>query len=90
MAATNNEPEVYEPKAIISKIQATSRMSLKISRSGKEQYYTIEYSEERVIPDIDGVDIDKEREALWDAVNEQCDEQAAVIYETFASPKNLG
>lgn len=86
MAATNNEPEVYEPKAIISKIQATSRMSLKI----KEQYYTIEYSEERVIPDIDGVDIDKEREALWDAVNEQCDEQAAVIYETFASPKNLG
>lgn len=86
MAATKNEPEVYEPKAIISKIQATSRMSLKI----KEQYYTIEYSEERVIPDIDGVDIDKEREALWDAVNEQCDEQAAVIYETFASPKNLG
>lgn len=86
MAATNNEPEVYEPKAIISKIQATSRMSLKI----KEQYYTIEYSEERVIPDIDGVDIDKEREALWDAVNDQCDEQAAVIYETFASSKNPG
>ena len=43
----------YEPKAKITKIQATSRMSIKV----RDNYFTIEYTEERVIPDLDGVDI---------------------------------
>ena len=69
----------YEPKAIISKIQATSRMSLKV----KDNFFTVEYSEERVIPDIEGIDIEKEKAALWDAVNAEVDNQAEVIYNTF-------
>lgn len=69
----------YEVKGRISKISATSRMSLKV----KDNYFTIEYSEERSVPDIDGVDIEKEREALWDAVNNEVDSQAEVIYNTF-------
>ena len=75
--ADNNE--MYEPKAQITKIQATSRMSLRL----KENYFTIEYSEERAIPDIDGVDINKEREALWNVVNGQCEDQADLIYKVF-------
>lgn len=70
----------YEPKAVVSKITATSRSSIKI----KDNFFTIEYSEERVIPDLEGVDLDKEREALWDAVNNEVDNQAAIIYETFS------
>lgn len=80
MAEKKTKEEVYEPKAVINKIQATSRMSIKV----KENFFTIEYSEERVIPDIEGVDINKEREALWDAVNGQCDDQAGIIYSTFS------
>ena len=73
----------YEPKAIISKIQATSRMSLRVN----ENYFTIEYTEERTIPNIEGVDIEQEREALWDAVNAQCDDQAGIIWDTFGGGK---
>lgn len=69
----------YEPKARISKIQATSRMSLKV----KDNYFTVEYTEERAIPDIEGVDIEQEKQALWDAVNNEVDNQAEVIYNTF-------
>ena len=69
----------YEPKAVISKIQATSRMSLKV----KDNFFTVEYSEERVIPDLEGVDIEQEKAALWEAVNSEVDNQAEVIYNTF-------
>lgn len=69
----------YEPKAQISKISATSRMSLKI----KDNYFTIEYSEERAIPDVDGVNIEEERRALWNAVNTECENQAELIDKTF-------
>lgn len=74
-----NEATNYEPKAVISKIQATSRMSLKV----KDNFFTVEYSEERVIPDLEGVDIEQEKAALWDAVNSEVDNQAEVIYNTF-------
>ena len=71
--------EEYEPKAIISKITATSRMSLKV----KDNYFTMEYTEERVIPDIEGVDIEQEKVALWNAVNTEVENQAEIIYNTF-------
>lgn len=74
-----NEATNYEPKAVISKIQATSRMSLKV----KDNFFTVEYSEERVIPDLEGVDIEQEKAALWEAVNSEVDNQAEVIYNTF-------
>ena len=41
----------------------------------RDNFYTLEYSEERVIPDIEGVNIEEERQALWDAVNAECDNQ---------------
>lgn len=71
--------ENYEPKAIITKIQATSRMSLKV----RDNYFTVEYSEERAVPDLEDVDIEKEKALLWDAVNAEVDNQAEVIYNTF-------
>ena len=63
--------EAYESKAIISTIKATSRASVKIGDS----YYTLEYCEERVIPDVDDVDIATERAMLWDTVNSEVDAQ---------------
>jgi len=72
---TNN----YEQKAIVSTIRATSRASVKI----KDSFYTVEYSEERVIPDIDGVDLQEERELLWDTCNGECDAQIEDIVKNF-------
>lgn len=69
----------YEPKAIISTIRATNRASLKI----RDNFFTVEYTEERVIPDIEGVDIEQEKQALWDAVNIEVDNQAELITKTF-------
>lgn len=63
--------EEYVSKAIINKISATSRASVKI----KDSYYTLEYSEERIIPDIEGVNIEKERLELWNTVNNEVDNQ---------------
>ncbi len=61
----------YESKAKTSTIRATSRVSAKIG----EDFYTLEFSEERTIPDIDEVDLDREREILWDDVNYSVDVQ---------------
>ena len=66
----------YEPKAIINKISATSRASIKV----RDNFFTVEYSEERIIPDIDGINIIEERNALWDTVNAECDAQISAIY----------
>lgn len=69
----------YELKAIIKTIKATSRASVKVG----ESYYTVEYSEERIIPDIEGVNIKEERQFLWDDVNAECDNQIEDILKTF-------
>jgi hypothetical protein len=69
----------YESKAIISSIQATSRASVKV----QDSYYTVEYQEERVIPDVEGVEIEEERRTLWDTVNAEVDSQIADILKTF-------
>ena len=70
----------YVSKAKTVTIQATSRMSIKV----KDNYFTIEYSEERSIPDgVGEIDIATERSKLWDDVNNEVDNQAQVIYETF-------
>lgn len=71
--------DVYESKAKITTISATSRASVKI----RDNYFTVEYHEERVIPEIDGVQIDKERELLWNTVNNECDNQIEEISATF-------
>ena len=69
----------YEVKGISTKITATSRVAIKL----KDNYYTVECSEERSIPDVEGVDIEKERQALFDDVNATVDMQIEDIYNTF-------
>lgn len=61
----------YESKAITTQIRATSRVSAKIF----DDFYTLEFSEERTIPDVEGVDLEKERKLLWDDVNYTVDTQ---------------
>lgn len=70
----------YESKATVTKISATSRVAIRL----KDNYYTVEYSEERTIPDIDGVILKEEREALFDAVNAVVDAQAEDIVRSFS------
>lgn len=72
---------MYEPKAVVTKITATSRASVKI----RDNFYTVEYSEERSVPDIDGVDLDAERKMLWNDVNAVVDDQCEQIVRTFTS-----
>lgn len=61
----------YEVKGITTSIRFTSRASVKIGDS----FYTLEACEERMIPDIEGVNIAEERRILWDVVNNEVDEQ---------------
>ena len=74
----------YESKAITTKISATSRVSAKIY----DDFYTLEFTEERTIPDVEGVDLDKERKKLWDDVNYTVDtEMNATIKQVIANHK---
>lgn len=59
-------------------IKATSRVAMKI----KDNFYTVEYTEERSLEDGDNVET--ERKALWDTVNNEVDNQIEEIYETFS------
>lgn len=73
----------YESKAITTQIKATSRASVKI----RDNYYTVEYTEERTIPQVDGVNLEEERKLLWNMVNDECDNQIADILNSFAKQK---
>ena len=75
--------EEYVSKAVTTNISATSRASVKV----RDNYYTVEYTEERTIPQIDDVDIAKEREILWDCVNNEVDNQIEDIIKSFAKQK---
>lgn len=70
---------MYESKAIVTEISATSRVALKI----KDNFYTVEYTEKRSIPDVEGIDIEQERTILFDNVNAIVDTQANDIVKTF-------
>lgn len=65
----------YQSKAITTSIRVTSRASVKI----KESFYTVEYTEERAIPDMPDIDLDAERKLLWDACNAEVDGQIEAI-----------
>ena len=71
--------ESYQSKAIVTSIKATSRVAIKI----RDNYYTVEYTEERAIPDAEGVDIEQEQNILFDSVNAVVDAQAEQILQTF-------
>lgn len=68
----------YEVKGIPTKITATSRCAIRI----KDNYYTIELSEERKLPE-ENVDINSEYKALFDSVNDEVDRQMHEILQTF-------
>lgn len=68
-----------ESKAVPVTIKATSRVAIKI----KDNFYTVEYSEERMIPDDRTIDMEFERNVLWDDVNKTVDDQCAEILKTF-------
>ena len=66
------EEKGYTPKAITTEISATSRIAIKV----RDNFYTVEYTEKRAVPNVEGVDVQAEREALFDAVNYIVDTQA--------------
>lgn len=65
----------YEVKGKTTKIHAVSRCAMNIKVRGRDNYYTIELSEEREIPDSPDVDIQKEYRALFDSINAEVDYQ---------------
>lgn len=63
-------------KCRTSRIVATSRASIKI----KDSYYTVEYSEERLVPeDMDDATLAEERAELWNTANAEVDNQLEEI-----------
>ena len=69
----------YEVKGKTTKITATSRCAIKI----KDNFYTQELIEERVLPENEEVDLNKEYEALFNSINDEIDKQMQEILETF-------
>ena len=65
----------YESKAIVTEITATSRVAIKV----RDNFYTVEFTEKRSIPDVEGVDVEAERNLLFDSVNAIVDGQAEDI-----------
>ena len=65
----------YTSKAIVTEISATSRVAIKV----RDNFYTVEYTEKRAIPDVEEIDIEAERVAIFDAVNGIVDAQAEDI-----------
>lgn len=71
----------YVSKATTTLIKASSRASIKIS----ESYYTVEYCEERSIPE--DCDIEKERTLLWDTANSEVDSQIEEILQAYGNKR---
>lgn len=61
----------YESKAVTKEFTATSRCAIKV----RDNYYTLELSEKREIPEGAEVDMDKEYELLFDSLNAHIDKQ---------------
>lgn len=66
-------------KATTTTIKISSRASVGIQKRGTTNYFTVEYTEERSIPE--DADIEEERQLLWDTCNNQVDEQIEEIIE---------
>lgn len=68
---------MYESKAKTTKITFTSRVAIKL----KDNYYTVEASEERSIPE--DADVMQEWKLLCDDLNSIVDDQQAQIVQNF-------
>lgn len=62
-------------RAKTTMIRATSRVSVKV----KETFYTLEYCEERQVQD--NANVEDERKALWQTVNDEVDSQIQELFE---------
>ena len=71
----------YESQAVTTSIQAHSRISVKLT----DTFYTFEFVEHREFPvdliDENKIDLNKERELLWDNVHAQVDKQVQDVGE---------
>lgn len=65
--------DTYTSQGITTSIKAESGLSIET----KKGWYRFSYTEERIIPE--SADIEKEREALWNDVNNEVDRQAEEI-----------
>jgi hypothetical protein len=70
---------MYKQQAIPNTIKFTSRGAVKCG----DNYFTVEATEERIIPDSDTVDLGQEWGFLCDSVNSIIDTQIEDIYKTF-------
>ena len=70
---------MYELKGKTTRIVATSRGAIKI----KDNYYTIECTEERSIPDPDDVNMEVEWSSLFDSINTVVDNQLGQVVGEF-------
>ena len=68
-------------KAVTTTIKASSRASIKVG----DNYYTIEYTEERSVPE--DCNLDEERTYLWETVNGEVDSQIQDIIEAYGNKK---
>lgn len=64
-------------KGKTTSIRITSRASVKV----RDSFYTLEYCEERSIPE--DADVAEERAELWDVCNNEIDNQIEDIIKTF-------
>lgn len=71
----------YVSKAVTTSIRITSRASVKVG----DNFFTVEYCEERMIPE--NADVEKERAILWDVANMECDNQVNDIYNAMKTRK---
>ena len=62
-------------------IKASSRASVKVG----DNFYTIEWTEERTVEPKD--DIEEERQQLWDDVNREVDGQVEDILEAYGNKR---
>lgn len=70
---------MMESKAKVISIKASSSCTVKI----KDNYYKIEYTEERAFPEGDDIDLDLEKQLLFDSCNNTVDTQIEDILQTF-------
>lgn len=79
MAKAKKTETEYVSHCTPTEIYALSRCAIKV----RDNYYTVECSEKRNISSIDGIDMEKEFELLFDELNSITDSQCQDIISTF-------
>lgn len=70
----------YIQQAKTVKISATSKATVQV----KNNYYSFAYSEERELPEDDSrVNLEKEKELLWETLNNEVDKQIEQIVKLY-------